>query len=152
MYRTFQYMWMGCSTGNLFLFLFFQVAVEFLELELEKGEGAKLQWKKQIRYRLRLLGRFVLEARKIIPGAQSLSDILRHVNFLLIVKAAKKCGQKGDGQAEGLSVPVKVGFVLKAAVEVILATALLKEDEESKKRAQDAEKLLKLYDMQWGTR
>ncbi len=132
--------------------------MEFLELELEKGEGEKLQWKKQMRYRLRLLGRFILEARKILPGSFSLSDILKASNFLSIVKAAKECRKKEDGRAEGLSVPVKVGFVLKAAAEVILARALLAvegDEEEKKKKAEDvkdAKNLLKLYDMQWGTR
>lgn len=125
------------------------MAVELLELQLQKGEGVKLQWQKQVRYRLRLLGRFIIEARKIIPEAQSLNDILKCENFISIVQAAKECGQKGEGKAEGLSVPVKVGFVLKSAVEVILSAALRENNIE---KMQNAKNLLRLYEMEWGTR
>jgi hypothetical protein len=125
------------------------VARELLELQLQKGEGSKFQWRKQIRHKLRLLGRFVLEARKLLPGCHSLEDILTCQNFLTIAEAAKQCGRGEAGKAEGLTVPVKVGFLVKACAEIIMASAQQKKDLD---RAKDAKHLLDNYQKQWGTR
>jgi hypothetical protein len=126
-----------------------EVARDMLELQLQKGEGSKIHWRKQIRHKLRLLGRFILEARKIIPGSHNLDDILVCENFLSIVEAAKQCGKGQTGRAEGLTVPVKVGFLVKACTEIIMATAQQKKD---LPRAKDAKHLLANYKQQWGIR
>jgi hypothetical protein len=123
------------------------VAVEFLELQLQKGEGHKPNWKKQIRYRLRLLGRLILEARNLIQGSYNLRDILICPNFRRIAEAAKECAKK-EGHV-GNSVPVKIGFMVKACAEVLLAEASEKLDE---KKLAGIKSFLKLYKMHWGTR
>ncbi len=130
------------------------LAAEFLDLQLQKGEGAKLQWKKQIRYKLRLLGRFILESRKLLPGCHSLREILVCSNFLSIVEAAKECGKEELEKQEsrrggGETVPVKVGFLVKGCAEVIMTSAQRDKDPE---RTQDAKNLLENYQKEWGTR
>jgi hypothetical protein len=131
------------------------LASELLELQLQKGEGEKQQWKKQIRYKLRLLGRFILEARKLLPGCHSLREILKCSNFLSIVEAAKECGkeelekQESSRGAGGLTVPVKVGFLVKGCAEVLMTSAQREKDHE---RAKDAKHLLENYKREWGTR
>jgi hypothetical protein len=139
------------------------VALDLLNRLLQKGQGKRHLWIKHTRYRLRLLGRFILQARKLIPGAHSLEDILKRENFLAIVEASKLCGggeeeegQEDDGQDEAsgkkptaASVPLKVGYVIKASLQTILGNALMKNDILERKNAED---LLRLYEMQWGDR
>jgi hypothetical protein len=126
-----------------------ELAGELLELQLHKGEGAKIHWRKQIRHKLRLLGRFILEARKILPACYSLNDILKCQNFLSIVEAAKQCGKGEAGKEVGLTVPLKVGFLVKACADLIMTSAQRDKDLE---RAKDAKHLLANYHKEWGTR
>jgi hypothetical protein len=97
-----------------------KVAGELIELQLQlhKGEGAKIHWRKQIRHKLCLLRRFILEARKIISACHSLYDILKCKNFFSIVEAAKQCGKGEAGKEVGLTVLLKVGFLVKACADL----------------------------------
>jgi hypothetical protein len=53
------------------------LANKILEYRLKRGQGKEANFKKQMRDKLRLLGRFLLRARKDIPGYYSLREILR---------------------------------------------------------------------------
>jgi hypothetical protein len=133
------------------------VAVALLELELQKGDGDRRSWIKNMRYRLRLLGRFICAARKSIAGAHDLKQILKCQNFEHIAEAAKRCAQgplptdptPTKAGEEPVSVPVKIGFMVKAACEIIRGEALRNNDREV---IENTKNLLELYDMEWGTR
>jgi hypothetical protein len=47
------------------------------------------------------------------------------------------------------SVPMRVGHMIKASLQTLLGNAIMNNDEEERKNAED---LLKLYEMQWGDR
>jgi hypothetical protein len=126
-----------------------ELVAELLELQLQKGEGWKIHWRKQMRHKLRLLGRFILEARKILPNCYSLNDILFCENFLFIVEAAKECGKREAGGGPGLTVPMRVGFLVKACAKIIKSSALRNKDF---LRAKDAKGLLDNYKEEWGER
>lgn len=130
------------------------VANELLDLELQKGEGDKPRWLKQYRYKWRLLGRFITEARKLVPGAHSLTELLQCNNFIALAKAANECGKGPQDKdpsrkGEALSVPLKVGFLLKGCAEVMRGQALREKNEDM---MQSTKNLLELYDSQWSKR
>lgn len=139
------------------------VAVALLEYELQSGEGEKPQWQKHFRYKMRLLGRFILEARKLIPNAHSLRDILQRIYFDQIVAAAREIGQTEPNPTKpnstgGHSVPVKVGFMLKNCMKVLLSESLVqaaveeKQEIERDTKEKDIRKLLELYNLDWSKR
>ena len=130
------------------------VVIDFLSLQLGKGEGNKPLWVKNIRYRLRLLGRFKMEYKKLDKNASTLTQILRCQNFLKIVDAALKVGttrteEDPDKEQKAFSVPVKLGFMIKGTAEVIQGAGLRTVDREV---TENAGNLLKLYENEWGNR
>jgi hypothetical protein len=139
-----------------------ELAVGILEYVLKKEEGHQPNWRKNICYRLRLLGRFLLEARELLPSCHSLREILQPFNFLQIVTAAQRCAIKEkdnfpvqddaeETETEANSVPVKIGFMLKLAIKVVVADEMMLPNF-SQEKVTSANYLIELFKLQWGTR
>jgi len=139
-----------------------ELAVGILDYVLNKGEGHQPNWRKNICYRLRLLGRFLLEARELLPSCHSLREILQPFNFLQIVTAAQRCAIKEkdnfpvkddaeETETEANSVPVKIGFMLKLAIKVVVADEMMLPNF-SQEKVTSANYLIELFKLQWGTR
>jgi hypothetical protein len=128
-----------------------ELVVKVLEFKLLQGEGKVINWKKQWRYRLRLLGRFIIKARSLLPGCSNLREILKVDNFPKIANAAADCAKfmTATGEDAANSVPLKIGFTLKTVLKFLDSEATINKDNVAE---QNAQRLLKLYQNDWCTR
>lgn len=128
------------------------LGVELLEYMLGRGEGENPLWIQHFRYKLRLLGRFKIKTTELIPGAETLTDVLKSEHFLTMAAVAKEMAKEdkaGSRRRGGDSVPVKMGFMLQNCVKVLKGQTLREGNEERRK---DTKRLLELYKMEWGNR
>jgi len=127
------------------------VAIALLELEIEKQEEVTPLWTKHMRYKLRLLGRFIIIARDHFPNAPSLREILKRENFSSIVKLALETGEVEKQAKKGSTVPVKLGFILKSCMDIILSD-LLEDKDSTPEDTANIRALMELYKLRWGKR
>jgi hypothetical protein len=136
--------------------------LQVLEFQLHgRGQGPRPNWDKNLAYKLRLLGRFLLEARNILPQCTTLRDVLQPYHFKEMVEAAKRVGLKkkpeeweGDDNAGednmADSVPTKVGFILKHAAKQIASDLMMAKNADSSK-IETANRLVELFKNRWST-
>ncbi len=97
------------------------LAIKILEYRLKRGQGKEPNFKKQMRDKLRLLGGFLLRARKDIPGCHSLTEILRPQHFHQITSVIQAMGDENNAN----SLPTKLGYMLKPGVRLLRGEAML---------------------------
>lgn len=119
-----------------------------LELRIRAIDLNRIGGIKQLRQGIRLLGRFVVECRSLIPGSSGLEDILIPKNVSEIASAAIRCakGEENTEESEAVSVPVSIGLMLKAAMQAKRDKAIIELDVETVARTKE---LLELHDSQW---
>ncbi len=75
------------------------LAIKILEYRLKWGQGKEPNFKKHMRDKLRLLGRFLLRVRKDIPGCYNLTEILRPRHFHQITSVIQAMGNENNANS-----------------------------------------------------
>ncbi len=114
------------------------------------------KWAGNQRYQVRLLGRFIIEARKLIPGAETLENILHAHHFEAIADAVENCRRSTnhiDGneteETHQSSVPLALGKAIKKAAAQLKSMALKNCNDEQQKQAK---KMMEIINDQWKDR
>lgn len=125
---------------------------------MDKNIGNRLKRGKYTSAVMRLNARFLLNLRKLAPlqgnpdSSSTMSTYLAPENFNSIVKAALLTASSTMDDDEDLGTPsnaLKLGFDLKRLISIKLGLAVMRKNVEERK---DAEELLCLMNVFWGTR
>jgi len=126
------------------------VILDMLALKCHRGITRE-KWIANLRYEVRLLGRFIIEARKLIPGAETLTDILRADNFDAIAAASELCStsKKPGNENETTSVALNIGNAIKKATDQLMSMSLINKDDSTYKQGKE---MLKVMASRWQQR
>ncbi len=124
-----------------------ELLLEWLEFKVSSGFWKQKKWTSQVRAKLRLGARLLLQLRKKFPDI-TLRDALVVDKFDQIVEAVKACAQTKMGK-EAFDVPVKMGHLLSGLIKRIHVSAIRAKDKEG---CEEVSSFKKMMEADWGTR
>lgn len=101
-----------------------------------------------IMQKMRELGRFLIEARKLNDDIIRLQDCINAQQFRVTAEAARKTAgyKEKEKKFKTPSLALKIGHSLKKCAEIVLGEAFMLEDESMKR---NAKAFIRMYDMDW---